>query len=97
MNLKNDTYFCFPKHIAWQIFPDGSLLYILNIKEQRFIYFENVSIDIWLNINKGMSLYQITQTISEKYDVEPSVVKIDVIEFINDLISHKVLCTKKEL
>lgn len=97
MNINNRTKFGFPNHIAWQIFPDKSYVYILNLKNMLFIYFDGVSIDIWNNILKGFNVEEIVNDISKKFQVNYEIVKNDVIEFLEDLISKEVIIIKDEI
>jgi len=78
--------FSFPIHIAWQSMPPINLIYILNLKDYNFYYFQNVASDIWQLISRGTNFEDLVMQISAKYAVDLSEAKADTEEFIQELI-----------
>lgn len=89
-NRKNIIY-KFSPSIAWQIEQSEQVVYILNKKNNNFLYFTGVSKDIWMNINTKKTVGDIVNLISKIYKVEKEIVEKDVNEFLLDLYSEGVI------
>ena len=63
MNKEMTTIYNFAPNIAWQIEPVDQMVYVLNKKNDKFLYFDGVSKDIWLLISKKMSVRDIISDI----------------------------------
>ena len=89
--MNNQTILKYAACIAWQIERTEGFVYINNIKTGDFIYFENVSKDIWLAIDGKNSMSDIVSKIASMYGVEESLVTDDVFEFAAGLCSNGVV------
>ncbi len=96
MNHNYKKIYRFPIHISWQIEPKEKIVYIINKKNNKFFYFDNVSKDIWLLIEEGFSVSEIISNLSNIYKIDCNELQEDVIEFINQLYEEGVIVEKDE-
>ena len=62
------------------------LTYILNLKDYRFCYFQDVASDIWQLIDRGANFEETAMQISDKYEVDLDEAKADIEEFLQELM-----------
>ncbi|MEG0619100.1 MAG: PqqD family protein [Bacilli bacterium] len=86
-----DKKYKFAPCIAWQMEPKDEIIYILNNKKNEFIYFTDVSKDIWLLLNEHKSVRDIITLLSKIYEVEVIDIEEDILQFINNLSKEGVI------
>lgn len=92
--INDNIIYTLPIHIAWQIERSDGFVYIYNIKENQFYYFDNVSKDIWIQIRENKSVGEIIKSLANKYQVEYEAIEEDINEFIEDLKEKELIIEK---
>lgn len=64
---------------------------LLNLENGDYFGLNEIASDMWELIDGCNDLHEIVHKLSEKYDVEKSVLEADVIDFIKVLIEKKII------
>ena len=90
----NSVYYI-PIHLAWQNIKKLNTVYIMDLKNSKFYYFDGVSSQIWNSIIEKKSKQDIIKTLTKEYAIDEEIINSDVTEFMNDLIGKELLKVDK--
>lgn len=77
------------KHISWQNYDD--FVYILNELTGQKVKLDDISKEIWLEIESGLSLEEIENKLLSKYNVERDILHSDITSFCAELVECNIL------
>lgn len=72
--------------VAWQQEKTNGYIYVYDQKTKSYFLLEGTGKDIWLGIVKGMTLQELLEKISYKYNVGKDIVIDDIHELINAML-----------
>lgn len=79
------------KNVSWQVSPDNQFVYIQKNNCKDWFYLDEVSLLIWLCINKRLSLKQIVNSVSNEYKLDYEMVYKDVVDMIKQLVEKHLI------
>lgn len=89
----SENIYTFPQYISWQIEHSKDMVYILDKRMSQFYYFDGVSKEMWLLIEKKYSFDEIIKKLHEQYDIEYDMLRTDVIDFLDELLAKGLIIT----
>jgi hypothetical protein len=81
------------ENIIWFINKDN--LRLLNLKDRSYYEFNALATDIWLKLAGDRNLSEAIDEAAKDYDINPEIVKNDVLEFIQELKNEDILVESK--
>ena len=63
---------------------DGETI-LLDIESENYFGFDSVGSDIWRLLKKGKTLQQVYDSLLEMYEVDPKMLRTDLLEFVDKL------------
>jgi len=87
MNIKNKQSLKvrFSKTIAWQFESNEEFVYILNNKNRKWYFIDEISKDIWLKIKNNITIKSVTDQLADEYDINYDILLEDVTNYILEL------------
>lgn len=73
----------------------GQETLLLSVKSGRYFSFDGTARDIWVSIDREMSVRDIVEEQIQKYDVDPSVARDDTLAFLGDLLDHQLVAHRQ--
>lgn len=91
MVINNVSRYYLCKHLAWQIEPISETVYVIDNKNGGAYFFSNVEKDIWKMIYSKLTIKDIIDLLSKRYEVAYSQLEEDVKCFVNELIAEDLI------
>ncbi len=81
-------------HILLEEWQEGVVVFDVNSYD--FLEFNEVGGEIVKGLNKGMSVKEIIKSITDRYEVESSQAREDVLAFCKELADNGIVCKERE-
>lgn len=91
MNIEKKSSYHFKNHISWQIEPVTETVYIFDNKNGTSYFFENIGKDIWKMIDSKITVKDMIDLLSSRYEVSKVQLEEDIISFIDEIIGEDLI------
>lgn len=78
----------FSNCIAWQIEQTENFVYVLNNETKKWYFFNDISKDIWLQIQENRSINDIVKVLMSEYEVDFQTLLNDIKDYILSLLKE---------
>ena len=69
---------------------DGEMV-LLDMNSENYFGLDEIGTAIWQAIQEKETLQEVFELLLEQYDVEPDLLKKDLLAFVNKLVKHRIV------